>query len=334
MARRRGGLSRPPDVLVVGAGPAGLTTALQAHDHGASVRVVERRIDPFRPSRAMIMHPRTMESLRPLGVTDELLERGDISPRAELHLGRKRVSAELAALDMPETAFPHLTMLRQMDVEEVLAGALEQRGVTVERMEGTVGPDDVPPAEQPALEEAVVAFLRARPLDLGPGGGHPSTAVGEGDADPPFAQDFDRLGQCRVSRYRRHLAALALQDHGDGHPASPLASRTLRLIFPTRRSQREAMPSPDRLPNPRLVALRRYRRIMQWLALLAIFIAGIAVLLVARGDEGRHIHLLVATALGVGLTVLLVTGLMTLSVVSASSGHDEEAARAPDEEKR
>ena len=94
------------------------------------------------------------------------------------------------------------------------------------------------------------------------------------------------------------------------------------------------MPSPDPLPSPRLDALRRYRRIMQWLALLAIFIAGIAVLLVARGDEGRHIHLLVATALGVGLTVLLATGLMTFSVVSASSGHDEEAARAPDEERR
>ncbi len=118
---------------MVGAGPAGLTTALQAHDHGASVRVVERRTDPFRPSRAMIMHPRTMESLRPLGVTDDLLERGDVSPRAELHLGRKRVSVELAALDMPDTAFPHLTMLRQMDVEEVLAQALEKRGVTIER---------------------------------------------------------------------------------------------------------------------------------------------------------------------------------------------------------
>jgi 2-polyprenyl-6-methoxyphenol hydroxylase-like FAD-dependent oxidoreductase len=81
----------------------------------------------------MIMHPRTMESLRPLGVTDDLLDRGDVSPKAELHLGRRRVPAELAALDMPETAFPHLTMLPQMDVEEVLARALEQRGVPVER---------------------------------------------------------------------------------------------------------------------------------------------------------------------------------------------------------
>ena len=31
------------DILVVGAGPAGLALALQAHAHGAAVRVIDRR---------------------------------------------------------------------------------------------------------------------------------------------------------------------------------------------------------------------------------------------------------------------------------------------------
>jgi 2-polyprenyl-6-methoxyphenol hydroxylase-like FAD-dependent oxidoreductase len=126
-------VSRQSDVLVVGAGPTGLTLALQAHDHGADVRVVERRPDPFRQSRAMILHPRTLETLRPLGVTEQLLDRADIAPRAELHLGRSTVTAQLAELDLPDTAFPHLTMLRQMDVEEVLAAALRSRKIEVER---------------------------------------------------------------------------------------------------------------------------------------------------------------------------------------------------------
>jgi 2-polyprenyl-6-methoxyphenol hydroxylase-like FAD-dependent oxidoreductase len=127
------GVTGRPDVLVVGAGPTGLTTALQAHDNGASVRVVERRVDAFRPSRAMIMHPRTLEALRPLGVTDDLLDRGDRAPKAELHLGRRQVPVQLADVALGDTAYPHLTMVRQMDVEEVLAAALEKRGVEVER---------------------------------------------------------------------------------------------------------------------------------------------------------------------------------------------------------
>jgi hypothetical protein len=71
--------------------------------------------------------------------------------------------------------------------------------------------------------------------------------------------------------------------------------------------------------------IRRFWRIMRLMAVLAIVIAAIAVLLVARGDEGFDPHMLIATALGVGLTVLLGTGLMTLAFLSSKSGHDEQA---------
>ena len=73
--------------------------------------------------------------------------------------------------------------------------------------------------------------------------------------------------------------------------------------------------------------MRRFWRMFRLLALLAIVIAAIAVFLVARGDPGVHVHMLVATALGVGLTVLLGTGLMTLVFLSSSSGHDEATTR-------
>jgi hypothetical protein len=71
--------------------------------------------------------------------------------------------------------------------------------------------------------------------------------------------------------------------------------------------------------------VRRFWRIFRLLALLSILIAAIAVLLVARGDPTIHIHMLIATALGVGATVLLGTTLMTLVFLSSSSGHDEQA---------
>lgn len=121
------------DVLVVGAGPTGLATALQAHAHGARVRIVERRPETFRASHAMIMHPRTLESLRPLGVTDALLARSDRAPAARLHLGRRTVPVQLGHVGLEDTPFPHLTLVRQMDVETVLGEALRERGVEVER---------------------------------------------------------------------------------------------------------------------------------------------------------------------------------------------------------
>lgn len=95
------------------------------------------------------------------------------------------------------------------------------------------------------------------------------------------------------------------------------------------------MPQPDPLPSPRYSTVRRFWRIFRLLALLAIVIAAIAVALVARGDPTpmRHVHMLIATALGIGLTVLVGTGLMTLVFISNSSGHDEAASRNQESDK-
>ena len=136
----------PVDVVVVGAGPTGLALALQSIDHGATVRIMERRRERFRPSRALIMHPRTLEVLRPLGVTDELLAKGDVAPRAQLHLRFGVVRTELDRFDLADTAFPYLMLIRQADVEAVLSDALALRGVAIERdtevVSVTAGPDD------------------------------------------------------------------------------------------------------------------------------------------------------------------------------------------------
>ncbi|MEV0016999.1 FAD-dependent monooxygenase [Streptomyces tendae] len=121
------------ELLVVGAGPTGLSIALQAHHHGARVRVVERRPETFRPSSALILHPRTLEVLRPPGVTDALLELANTAPRVDLHLDTHVTATALTDLALPDTAFAHLSLIRQTDVEAVLTRALEGRGVPVGR---------------------------------------------------------------------------------------------------------------------------------------------------------------------------------------------------------
>jgi hypothetical protein len=89
------------------------------------------------------------------------------------------------------------------------------------------------------------------------------------------------------------------------------------------------MPRPDPLPSPRNSTVRAFLGILKWLGLLSIVIAAIAVFLVARGDKTVDASFLIAVALGVGLTVLLGTGLMVLTFLSSRSGHDEEVAHTP-----
>jgi 2-polyprenyl-6-methoxyphenol hydroxylase-like FAD-dependent oxidoreductase len=144
------------DVLVVGAGPTGLTAALTAHAHGARVRIVDRRQHRVRPSRAMMLHARALECLRPLGVTGALLERADTAPEARIHLARRVLQVRLGHVDLPDTAFPHLTLVRQADIEEVLWATLRERGVDVEWGVEFVGLDGLP-----SEEGMVSARLRA-----------------------------------------------------------------------------------------------------------------------------------------------------------------------------
>ena len=85
------------------------------------------------------------------------------------------------------------------------------------------------------------------------------------------------------------------------------------------------MPHQDPVPSPRQSTMRRFWRIFRLLALLSVVIAAIAVVLVTRGEGEVHASLIIATAVGIGLTVLVGTSLMTLVFLSNESGHDEAA---------
>ena len=111
-------------------------------------------------------------------------------------------------------------------------------------------------------------------------------------------------------------------------------SPPLGLIVPLRAAKGKAVPDKDPIPSPRHSMMRRFWRIFRLLALLSIAIAAIGVVLVTRGAGEVHASLIIATALGIGLTVLLGTALMTLVFLSAESGHDEEAAPKIHEESK
>jgi hypothetical protein len=100
----------------------------------------------------------------------------------------------------------------------------------------------------------------------------------------------------------------------------------------------EAMAAPDPgLDDPARarIAWGHFRRMMRWMALVAVLAIAAALAYLASGGGPLTIHMVIATILGVGATVMLGTGLMLLVFMSSGSGHDAAVAeRRPPEPKR
>ncbi|TMJ20628.1 MAG: hypothetical protein E6G92_13120 [Alphaproteobacteria bacterium] len=94
------------------------------------------------------------------------------------------------------------------------------------------------------------------------------------------------------------------------------------------------MPRHDPLPLRRppnyegaAEAWKRYKRTMRWMALLALVCVLLSLIYLKSFGDPVPIHMVIATIAGVGLTVLVGTGLMGLIFLSNRTGHDEEAGR-------
>ena len=67
------------------------------------------------------------------------------------------------------------------------------------------------------------------------------------------------------------------------------------------------------------------------MAALAAICAGLSLLFLHQSGETLRLHLVIATILGVGLTVMVGTALMGLVFNSSRSGHDDESGGGDEE---
>ncbi len=119
------------EVLVAGAGPIGLTAAIELRRRGIDVRVIDTLTEPPRYAKAVGIQPRTLEVFENMGLLQPVLDgaimmRGQISITNGTEVGR----IELA---LPSDVPYGFAGLPQYETERMLAERLASLGGTVER---------------------------------------------------------------------------------------------------------------------------------------------------------------------------------------------------------
>jgi 2-polyprenyl-6-methoxyphenol hydroxylase-like FAD-dependent oxidoreductase len=129
------------DVIIIGAGPTGLTLACDLARRGVPLRIVDKAAEPFAGSRGKGVQPRTLEVFDDLGVVEEVLSAGSHYPRMNAHVWflelkwhmHKQVQAT------PDVPYPDVWLIPQWRTEKILRDRLERLGCRVEQGVEVVG---------------------------------------------------------------------------------------------------------------------------------------------------------------------------------------------------
>jgi 2-polyprenyl-6-methoxyphenol hydroxylase-like FAD-dependent oxidoreductase len=144
-----------PNILVVGAGPTGLTLAAVLARHGLTPRIIDRAVEPPADrSRAIVLQARTLELFDDLGIVQEVLDAALVVESANVFTpGGSRGTIAIRP-EWIDSMYGRFVTLPQDETERILGGLVERSGVAIERGVELTGFEDGPDAATAVLKHA------------------------------------------------------------------------------------------------------------------------------------------------------------------------------------
>jgi 2-polyprenyl-6-methoxyphenol hydroxylase-like FAD-dependent oxidoreductase len=122
---------RAVDVLIVGAGPVGMTMAAALTSQGMTCRIIDKAPAPSDKSKALLVWCRTLELLDRIGLAPTFIETGKKLNGGSFYAHGKRVVQLVLTSDDSAYGFP--LSIPQNETERLLGEHLTRHGVIVER---------------------------------------------------------------------------------------------------------------------------------------------------------------------------------------------------------
>ncbi|WP_217140392.1 FAD-dependent monooxygenase [Streptomyces sp. AC627_RSS907] len=152
------GVEEIEEIVVVGAGPTGLWLAAELRLQGVPVTVLEARTERDPHSKALTLHPRTLEILGMRGLADDFVGEGMPVPTG--HFGSLESRMDFQVLDTP---YPFTLFLPQARTEALLERHARSRGARILRGHRVTGLEQGPEAVRIEAEGPAGPYvLRAR----------------------------------------------------------------------------------------------------------------------------------------------------------------------------
>jgi 2-polyprenyl-6-methoxyphenol hydroxylase-like FAD-dependent oxidoreductase len=176
------------DVLIVGAGPAGLALAASLRQLGVDHVLIDRYDEVQPGSKAAAIQPRALEYLDRIGVADRLIQAGDRGRGFRLHDRTQTLLS--ASYDNLDTPYPFVLLISQQTTETHLLAHLEELGGMAHRGHKFLGytPDFPGVAATIAGPDGVLRSISARYL-VGCDGVHSAVRTATGIGFPGNAPE-------------------------------------------------------------------------------------------------------------------------------------------------